>query len=110
LATQISVVVAALGDHLEVKAYACVGGTRISTDLEALEKGVHIVIGTPGRVLDLLQRKALDPRNIVTLVLDEADECYLEDSKIKFMIFTDIFHKKVKYAYSRLLCLMKPLK
>jgi len=74
LATQISIVVAALGDHLEAKAYACVGGTRISTDLEALEKGVHIVIGTPGRVLDLLQRKALDPRNIISLVLDEADE------------------------------------
>jgi translation initiation factor 4A len=74
LATQISNVVAGLGDHLEVKAYACVGGTRISTDLDALEQGVHIVIGTPGRVLDLLHRKALDPRNIITLVLDEADE------------------------------------
>jgi translation initiation factor 4A len=74
LATQISNVVSALGDHLEAKAYACVGGTRISSDLDALEQGVHIVIGTPGRVLDLLQRKALDPRNIITLVLDEADE------------------------------------
>jgi translation initiation factor 4A len=74
LATQIFNVVSALGDHLEVKAYACVGGTRISSDLEALEQGLHIVIGTPGRVLDLLQRKALDPRNIITLVLDEADE------------------------------------
>jgi translation initiation factor 4A len=74
LATQISTVVSAIGDHLNVKAYACVGGTRITTDLEALEKGVHVVIGTPGRVLDLLQRKALDPRNITTLVLDEADE------------------------------------
>jgi len=74
LATQISNVVVALGDHLNVKAYACVGGTRISSDLEALEQGVHVVIGTPGRVLDLLQRKALDPRNIMSLVLDEADE------------------------------------
>jgi len=67
-------IVVALGDHLNVKAYACVGGTRISSDLEALEQGVHVVIGTPGRVLDLLQRKALDPRNIMSLVLDEADE------------------------------------
>jgi len=74
LATQISQVVTQLGDHLGAKAYACVGGTRIATDLEALEQGVHIVIGTPGRVLDLLERRALDPRNIITLVLDEADE------------------------------------
>jgi len=74
LATQISQVVTQLGDHLNAKAYACVGGTRIATDLEALEQGVHIVIGTPGRVLDLLERRALDPRNITCLVLDEADE------------------------------------
>jgi len=74
LATQISQVVSSLGDYLGCKAYACVGGTRIATDLEALEAGVHVIIGTPGRVLDLLQREALDTRSIITLVLDEADE------------------------------------
>jgi len=74
LANQIALVVSSLGEYLEARAYACVGGTRIETDLEALENGVHIIVGTPGRVLDLLQREALDPSNIISLVLDEADE------------------------------------
>jgi len=74
LASQIHQVVTALGDYLQTKAYACIGGTKIQSDIDALAEGIHIVIGTPGRVLDLLQRKALDPRYIVSLVLDEADE------------------------------------
>jgi len=74
LAQQIALVVSSLGEYLEARAYACVGGTRIETDLEALENGVQIIVGTPGRVLDLLQREALDPSNIISLVLDEADE------------------------------------
>jgi ATP-independent RNA helicase DbpA len=40
---------------------------------EALARGVHVAIGTPGRLLDHLQREALDPRSIQTAVLDEAD-------------------------------------
>jgi ATP-dependent RNA helicase len=43
-------------------------------DIQKLERGVHIVSGTPGRVFDMIKRRALRTRNIQTLVLDEADE------------------------------------
>jgi ATP-independent RNA helicase DbpA len=49
------------------------GGAFIGSQLGALEKGVHIVVGTPGRVLDHLNRRSLDLSSVKTLVLDEAD-------------------------------------
>lgn len=74
LAQQIQKVVIALGDHLKVKCHACVGGTNVGNDLSKLEEGVHVVVGTPGRVFDMLSRSALKPELIKMFVLDEADE------------------------------------
>ncbi len=50
------------------------GGVGYEPQLEALEAGVDIVVGTPGRLLDLANRKALDLGHVHALVLDEADE------------------------------------
>jgi translation initiation factor 4A len=74
LAGQNQRVISSLGDYTGVIAHACTGGTRVSEDLKILSKGVHIVVGTPGRVLDLLNRNALNPSSIRMLILDEADE------------------------------------
>lgn len=74
LAQQIQKVVIALGDHLKAKCHACVGGTNVGTDVEILREGVHVVVGTPGRVYDMIQRSALRPDRIKMFVLDEADE------------------------------------
>ncbi|MBZ4416623.1 ATP-dependent RNA helicase DbpA [Myxococcus sp. RHSTA-1-4] len=49
------------------------GGQPIRPQVDALEKGAHIAVGTPGRVLDLLDREVLETRNLSTVVLDEAD-------------------------------------
>lgn len=49
------------------------GGMPMFPQLTALEKGVHIIVGTPGRVLDHLRRGSLDLSTVSTLVLDEAD-------------------------------------
>jgi ATP-independent RNA helicase DbpA len=49
------------------------GGQPIRPQVDALEKGAHIAVGTPGRVLDLLDREVLDTRALATVVLDEAD-------------------------------------
>lgn len=49
------------------------GGQPIRPQLEALEKGAHLAVGTPGRVLDVLDREALETRQLSTVVLDEAD-------------------------------------
>jgi len=50
------------------------GGARIDTQISALRRPTHIVVATPGRLVDLLQQKAIDLSSIKTIVLDEADE------------------------------------
>ncbi|MBL4693979.1 DEAD/DEAH box helicase [Candidatus Gracilibacteria bacterium] len=57
-----------------VSVTAVFGGERIDIQLRALKRGPQIVVGTPGRVNDLIRRKALKVDNIKWLVLDEADE------------------------------------
>ncbi|QAT87035.1 ATP-dependent RNA helicase [Corallococcus coralloides] len=56
-----------------VQVLALAGGSPIRPQVEALEKGVHIGVGTPGRIIDLLDREVLDTRHLATVVLDEAD-------------------------------------
>lgn len=51
----------------------CVGGTNIRPQIQGLRRTNHFIIGTPGRVLDLLDRGHIDPLKITTVVLDEAD-------------------------------------
>ncbi len=50
------------------------GGHDMRTQLRSLKRGVHVIIGTPGRLLDHLERRSLDLSKLKTLVLDEADE------------------------------------
>jgi len=88
LAGQIQRVISSLGDYQGVIAHACVGGTRVSEDLKILASGVHIVVGTPGRILDLLNRGSLKLDFIRMLILDEADE--MLDLGFKDQIY-DIF-------------------
>jgi len=57
-----------------VRALACIGGTSVSKDIASLRSGVHVVVGTPGRLMDLISKKILDTRFIKTVVIDEADE------------------------------------
>jgi translation initiation factor 4A len=74
LADQIYKVMTALGEHLGIEVYACIGGTAVRADVAKLESGVHIVVGTPGRILDMIQRRALKADTVRMFVLDEADE------------------------------------
>ncbi|CAF0756713.1 unnamed protein product [Rotaria sp. Silwood1] len=74
LAQQIQKVVLALGDYMGVTCHGCIGGTNVRDDMKRLEAGVQIVVGTPGRVYDMLNRSALHSKNIKMFVLDEADE------------------------------------
>lgn len=74
LANQIHKVVTNLGDYLKVKCHACIGGTDVQQDQQILKAGVHVVVGTPGRVYDLLCRHALRPDHVKVFILDEADE------------------------------------
>jgi len=74
LANQSHKVVCSIGDYLSVVCHACIGGTKVADDIDMLRRGVHIVVGTPGRVFDMIERRALDVRHVKLFVLDEADE------------------------------------
>jgi len=52
-------VVIALGDYLDVNCHACIGGTNVRDDQRKLEMGQQIVVGTPGRVFDMISRRSL---------------------------------------------------
>jgi translation initiation factor 4A len=74
LAQQIQKVTTALGDYMKARVHACVGGTQLREDITALREGVHVVVGTPGRVYDLIQRGALKLNKLKLFVMDEADQ------------------------------------
>lgn len=74
LAQQIQKVVMALGDYMGAQCHACIGGTSVREDMRKLDDGVHVVVGTPGRVFDMISRKVLRTYDIKMFVLDEADE------------------------------------
>ncbi len=57
-----------------INSLAVYGGANIATQLTALKKNRHIIIATPGRLIDLIKRKAINIKNIKHVVLDEADE------------------------------------
>ncbi|HER1610038.1 TPA: DEAD/DEAH box helicase [Streptococcus pyogenes] len=71
------------GREKGVKVRSVYGGSSIEKQIKALKSGAHIVVGTPGRLLDLIKRKALILDHMETLILDEADEMlnmgFLED-------------------------------
>jgi translation initiation factor 4A len=52
-------VVVALGDYMKINCVPCIGGGSVKDDQTRLEKGAHIVVGTPGRVFDVIQRRIL---------------------------------------------------
>lgn len=57
LAEQSKKVCLALGDDLNIQVQCCIGGKRVSDDIHTFEDGVHIVSGTPGRVLHMVQER-----------------------------------------------------
>lgn len=58
----------------EVHVVAVYGGASIENQIREIKRGVHVVVATPGRLLDLIRRKSINFKNITTVVLDEADE------------------------------------
>jgi ATP-dependent RNA helicase len=74
LAQQTEKVVGAIGAFTKIKVHSVVGGKSIEDDLSQLQRGIHIISGTPGRVFDMINRKALITKDIRLLILDEADE------------------------------------
>jgi len=73
LAEQTNKVVNNLGDKIGVKTHICIGGKAVKNDIDILKKGIHVMIGTPGRIMDLLGRGVVDTNRIKILIIDEDD-------------------------------------
>jgi ATP-dependent RNA helicase RhlE len=73
LAAQVEESVRAYGKYLKLKSAVLFGGVGINPQIEALKRGVDIVVATPGRLLDHMQQKTIDVSALEILVLDEAD-------------------------------------
>jgi ATP-dependent RNA helicase DeaD len=74
LALQVAEAVAGLGKTLNIRVLTVYGGAPYGPQIFGLRRGVEIVVGTPGRIMDLLDRGVLDISHLHTVVLDEADE------------------------------------
>ncbi len=74
LALQVAEAIQGYGRLQGVRVLAIYGGQQYGRQIGQLKRGVDVVVGTPGRLLDLIQQKKLDLSQIKTVVLDEADE------------------------------------
>jgi translation initiation factor 4A len=75
LAQQIQRVVKGISSYMSVATALCIGGTSTRDDVKLLQSGVHVVIGTPGRVFDMIEKKrALSLTYLRHFIIDEADE------------------------------------
>ncbi len=73
LAAQVNESVVGYGKHLPFRSIEIYGGVSINPQIAQLRRGVDIVVATPGRLLDHLERRSIDLRHIEMLILDEAD-------------------------------------
>ena len=74
LARQVLDVLRCLSNYTKLTTHMLIGGTKINDDIYILNRGINFIIGTPGRVYDMIKRKVLNIRSLKTLILDEADE------------------------------------
>lgn len=74
LAMQVSDTLAPLGRGIGVRFATVVGGMAMRAQIEALHRGVDVVVATPGRLLDLIRQRACDLADVEVVVLDEADQ------------------------------------
>ena len=74
LALQVSDEISKIGLYRGVRAVSIYGGQPMKPQIDALQRGGHVVVATPGRLMDHMQRRTLSLRNVRTAVLDEADQ------------------------------------
>ncbi len=89
LAQQIETVVKAISSHMGVSVYSATGGTPLRDDIRAIEKGAQFLIGTPGRIWDLMNRNILHRDQIRVLIMDEADQMLEDRFKEQVMLILE---------------------
>merc|ERR1719410_1769705 len=81
LALQTSQIAIELSKHLGIKVMVTTGGTNLKDDIMRIYEKVHLVVATPGRILDLMEKQVADVNNCKILCLDEADKLLSQDFK-----------------------------
>jgi translation initiation factor 4A len=71
---QSAYVIQQIGEYQGVNIHACVGGTSVREDIKALKSGVHVVVGTPGRIHDMMKKGYFKTDYLRLFIMDEADE------------------------------------
>ncbi|KAJ1658689.1 DExD/H-box ATP-dependent RNA helicase dhh1 [Dispira simplex] len=90
LALQTSQVCKNLGKHMDVEVMVSTGGTLLRDDILRLKSTVHVIVGTPGRILDLAGKGVCDLSECTTFVMDEADKLLSPE-------FTPVIEKLLSY-------------
>lgn len=116
LAAQVEECVHKYGTNVDLKELSVFGGVSINPQIKALKHGVDILVATPGRLLDHLERKTVDLSNVEILVLDEADRMldmgFIKDinkvieflpKKRQNLLFSATYGREVKKFISELL-------
>jgi len=78
LSQQTERVAEAIGRYMNIRVLSATGGNQVRNDISILKNGVHFVVGTPGRIFDLIRRGDLGLEHMKYIILDEADQM-LED-------------------------------
>ena len=78
---QTSLVIKELGKHKQIESMVSTGGTSVKEDIYRLYKTVHVIVGTPGRILDLASKGVANLEDCKILVLDEVDKLLSIDFK-----------------------------
>ncbi|KAL3498806.1 hypothetical protein ACH5RR_041538, partial [Cinchona calisaya] len=116
LALQTSQVCKELGKHLKIKVMVTTGGTSLKDDIMRLHQPVHLVVGTPGRILDLTKKGVCILKDCAMLVMDEADKLLSPEFQLsiehiisflpvnrQILMFSATFPVTVKYFKDRYL-------
>ena len=81
LALQTSQIAIELSKHLGIRTMVTTGGTNLKDDIMRIYEKVHLVVATPGRILDLMEKKVANVEKCKILCLDEADKLLSQDFK-----------------------------
>merc|ERR1712025_850780 len=81
LALQTSQIAIEVSKHLGIKVMVTTGGTNLKDDIMRIYEKVHLVLATPGRILDLMEKQVANVSKCRMLVLDEADKLLSQDFK-----------------------------
>jgi translation initiation factor 4A len=98
LSQQTETVARAIGAYIDLKVLSATGGNPLRNDISALRAGAQFIVGTPGRVYDLIRRGDLSTDNIKYIILDEADQM-LED------LFAEQIHTILNSKFPASTCL-----